>query len=427
MSSHFSRTAVAVAVALFAFGEAHAARPAHSKTAGAVTPKIGAVASADANALAQSLAGAGVTITNAAFTGAPEAVGSFSQGASGVGIATGVVLSTGRVADAAGPNQRTDNGTNFEGPGDSALDALVTPASTHDAAVLSFDLTTAQSTIAISYVFASEEYDEFTGSTFNDAVGIFVNGANCANVSGRPVAVNTVNAGLNASLYVSNADKSRDTEFDGMTTVLTCVAAVTPGAVNRVRIAVADTSDGALDSAIFVGAGGIVAPAAAAPTVTYVTKAFEYFHAAFNHYFVTAIPDELANLDNGAFEGWQRTGQTFHVYTTSAPAAAPVCRFFSTSFDPKSSHFYTADAAECATVKANANWQFEGEVFGVAQASAAGECAAGRIPLYRLYNDGEGSAPNHRYTTDTNVWSLMVANGWIPEGSGVGVVACVPQ
>lgn len=354
-------------------------------------------------------------------------MGSFSQGASGVGIATGVVLSTGRVADAAGPNELTDNGTNFGTAGDGALDALVMPSSTRDAAVLAFDLVTAQSTIAITYVFASEEYDEFVGSGFNDAMGIFVNGANCANVAGRPVAVNAVNADLNAGSYVSNANKARDTEFDGMTTVLTCVASVTPGAVNRVRIAVADTADGALDSAVFVGAGGISAPASAAPTVTYVSKAFEYFHPAFNHYFVTAIADEIGKLDAGVFDGWQRTGQSFSVYSTTAPAAAPVCRFFSTSFDPKSSHFYTAEAAECATVKANANWQFEGDVFGVAAASAAGECAAGLVPLYRMYNNGEGAAPNHRYTTDIDVRALMVANGWIPEGSGIGVVACVPK
>lgn len=426
MSPRLCRAATATALLLLAVGASQAARPSHSKTAGQLLPKLGVVSPADASALAQSLAGAGVSIANASFTGAPEAVGSFEQAASSVGLATGVLLSSGRVADAAGPNELTDTGTNFDSAGDSALDALVTPATTHDASVLAFDLTTAQSTIAISYVFASEEYDEFTASAFNDAVGIFVNGANCANVSGRPVSVHAVNDGLNPALYVSNAGKSRDTEFDGMTTVLTCVATVTPGAVNRIRIAVADAGDGALDSAIFVGAGSIVAPAASAPTPTYVAKAFEYFHAAFGHYFVTTIPDEIEKLDAGVFDGWQRTGQAFNVYATTAPDAQLVCRFFSTAFGPRSSHFYAANATECATVKANPDWQFEGEVFAVTQASAAGECATGLTPLYRMYNDGEGNAPNHRYTTDPDVRALMVANGWIPEGSGIGVVGCVP-
>src|SRR5262249_28783305 len=72
-----------------------------------------------------------------------------------------------------------------------------------------------------------------------------------------------------------------------------------------------------------------------------VSTAVEYYYAAWNFYFVTAIPQEIAALDGGAFGGvWRRTGQQFNVYsTTSAPAGAtPVWRFFSTTFAPKSSH-----------------------------------------------------------------------------------------
>jgi len=48
-------------------------------------------------------------------------------------------------------------------------------------------------------------------------------------------------------------------------------------------------------------------------------------------------------------------------------------------------------------------------------------------PLYRLYNDGQGGAPNHRYTTQAATRSAMLANGWIAEGVGeLGVIGCVP-
>ena len=47
-------------------------------------------------------------------------------------------------------------------------------------------------------------------------------------------------------------------------------------------------------------------------------------------------------------------------------------------------------------------------------------------PLYRVYNDGMGGAPNHRYTTDLDVFATMQDAGWKPEGAGVGVIACVP-
>jgi len=51
-------------------------------------------------------------------------------------------------------------------------------------------------------------------------------------------------------------------------------------------------------------------------------------------------------------------------------------------------------------------------------------CASG-APVYRLYNNGHGGAPNHRYTTNTAVRAQMLAQGWIPEGYGaLGVMMC---
>ena len=56
-----------------------------------------------------------------------------------------------------------------------------------------------------------------------------------------------------------------------------------------------------------------------------------------------------------------------------------------------------------------------------------GSCAAGFTPVYRLYNNGQGGAPNHRYTTDIAVRAQMIAQGWVPEGLGPdGVEMCSP-
>ena len=156
--------------------------------------------------------------------------------------------------------------------------------------------------------------------------------------------------------------------------------------------------------------------------------AVEYYHAAFDHYFITDLPDEITKLDNGTFTGWARTGDAFNVYTGIPPAgAATVCRFFSTAFDPKSSHFYTPDAPECALVKTKPAWQFEGEVFALPVPDITGTCAAGTTPVYRLYNSGQGAAPNHRYTTRLATRAQMIAQGWIAEGYGdLGVIMCSP-
>jgi len=151
-------------------------------------------------------------------------------------------------------------------------------------------------------------------------------------------------------------------------------------------------------------------------------KAIEYHHAGFDHYFVTSDADEIAKLDNGTFVGWARTGESFAVTAVNTPGASNMCRFFSTTFGAKSSHFYTADADECETVKRNPDWQFEGLVFALNDPDATGSCAAGAQPLYRLYNNGQGGAPNHRYTTSLVIHAAMTSAGWISEG----VRGCTP-
>jgi len=157
--------------------------------------------------------------------------------------------------------------------------------------------------------------------------------------------------------------------------------------------------------------------------------AVEYYYAAWGFYFETAFPDEIAALDAGAFGGvWKRTGQTFNVWPQPTGSASPTCRFFSTTFAPRSSHFYTPFSAECEAVKNNPNWEFESIAFYIQLADANGVCPVGTIPLYRAYNNGMGGAPNHRYTTSLAILNQMIATGYVFEGNQVTqVFACVPE
>ena len=143
----------------------------------------------------------------------------------------------------------------------------------------------------------------------------------------------------------------------------------------------------------------------------------EYFHTGFGHYFMTADPDEIAGLDGGAYGGvFTRTGQTFKARDGPAAGAVAVCRFFTVAFAPKSSHFYTADPDECAGLKLNPNWQYEKIAFYI-QVPTNGVCAAGTVPVYRLYNNGMTGAPNHRFTTSLAIHDDFVQNrGWVSEG-----------
>ena len=149
--------------------------------------------------------------------------------------------------------------------------------------------------------------------------------------------------------------------------------------------------------------------------------AVEFHHAEFDHYFLSTDPVEINALDTHFFVGWERTGRQFNVYPLGTTATSPTCRFFSTSFGIKSSHFYTADDVECEGVKLNPDWQFEGLRFNVVLPSAGGSCIAGTVPLYRVYNDGHGGAPNHRFVTSVADRQAMLALGYLDEG----VAMCV--
>lgn len=66
-------------------------------------------------------------------------------------------------------------------------------------------------------------------------------------------------------------------------------------------------------------------------------------------------------------------------------------------------------------------------MFTVPTPNLSGNCPAATLPVYRLYNNGQGAAPNHRYTTSLATRSQMLAQGWIPEGHGaLGVIMCSP-
>jgi hypothetical protein len=158
-------------------------------------------------------------------------------------------------------------------------------------------------------------------------------------------------------------------------------------------------------------------------------RAIEYYHAAFNHYFVSADLDEIAGLDAGVFQGWGRTGESFRVAEGVTPGNLPVCRFFGVGFAPLSSHFYTPYTAECDIVKADPKWFYEKVAFGLALPDGATHgCPPDTRPLYRLWNANRDGAPNHRYTTSMATFEVMRNQAWIFEGEKESrVFACVPD
>lgn len=222
--------------------------------------------------LVSSLIGSGVEVTNAEYTGDSRAAGIFNDPSLGIGIDSGIILSTGDVTNIYGPNNSDSTGTAFATDGDTDLNGLVSPSATRDAAVLEFDFTPTESFISFQYVFASEEYNEYVNSSFNDVFGFFItdsagNKQNIAVIPGTntPIAINNVNLVSNSGYYRNNdpsdygfGNTPFNIGFDGLTTPLTAVASVTPGQTYHFKLAIADNSDSVLDSAVFIKNGGFI-------------------------------------------------------------------------------------------------------------------------------------------------------------------------
>jgi hypothetical protein len=125
--------------------------------------------------------------------------------------------------------------------------------------------------------------------------------------------------------------------------------------------------------------------------------------------------------------GWNKTGYALPIATESAAGHLPVCRFFSARFAPKSSHFYTPYASECAALKAAGEWTYESIAFYLALPQVNGTCSSNQSAIYRLYNNGSGGTPNHRYTSARAVVDSMKVKGWTMEGNAsTEIFACGP-
>lgn len=254
---------------------AHAATRPHSapgqtRAVPHVTATTLTVAPADLTQVLQCLLGPNVTVSNAVLTGAPGAVGLFSGGTTVFGISQGVVLSSGSAASIVGPNLADDTSTDNGLPGDADLDALIPGYTTFDATILEFDFSCSNPVaISFQYVFASEEYNEWVNSPYNDVFGFFLNGVNIAAAplicsgGGVPVSINNVNCGNpylppggpNCDCYRNNAlpdgGGAIDTEMDGLTQVFYATGTILPG-VNHMKIAIADAGDHILDSNVML-------------------------------------------------------------------------------------------------------------------------------------------------------------------------------
>ncbi len=226
--------------------------------------------------LVEMIAGPDVIFDNAQYIGADVARGSFSNGEyTGQVFNYGVFLTSGAGYIISGPNSSCSSGVNNGLPGDATLTGI-SGVTTYDAALLQFDIIVPADTFRLNYIFGSEEYNDYVGSTFNDVFAILISGANpaggfysnfnIATLPGQPeeiVSINNVNNGYapcnvvptgpctNCEFFADNTNGSY-LEYDGLTTPLTAWAPVIPNEPYHIKIAIADAGDHIFDSGLFI-------------------------------------------------------------------------------------------------------------------------------------------------------------------------------
>jgi len=231
--------------------------------------------------LVQRLVGNNVTVLNPVLNCPGAHNANFTASSTNLGLAGGIILATGSANDLPG-DVNFFMGQTTTSNGDADLDSIAAPNSTNDACVLEFDFVPdvdSAALLSFEYIFGSEEYPEFACSAFNDVFAFFLSGpgynppVNIALVPGTsiPVAINSINMaptgtsynigtcqGMGAGspfpqYYVDNLNQpGSSVVLDGFTTVLQASAIVQPCDTYHMKLAIANVSDNAYQSAVFL-------------------------------------------------------------------------------------------------------------------------------------------------------------------------------
>lgn len=225
------------------------------------------------------LFGPNYQIYDAEFQGSVFSYAQFNGVNSNLGLSRGFVMTTGVVANLEagilGPNNSANAGVDLpENEVHIFLSQLSGGASLNDASYLSFTLVPLVDSLVFNYSFGSDEYEEYVGAPFNDAVGFFISGpgllgpTNLLRVNAAHVSVNSVHpyvlnqfgthSPTNSAYYQNNTTLNTDEtriEYDGFTVNTQArIEGLQVGEEYTVVIAIADAFDGILDSGLFIEA-----------------------------------------------------------------------------------------------------------------------------------------------------------------------------
>jgi gliding motility-associated-like protein len=205
------------------------------------------------------------------FNSTEKSYGYFDATGSSFPLQSGIVLSTGQLANVGGPNTSLSDDDASGWRGDSDLEMILNESNTLNATLIEFNFSAPANQISFNYIFASEEYQENNSSTcqYSDLFGFLIrkeNGGDYTNIAlvpstQTPVKVTTVHSGVpgecaavNEAYFGGWNTSSAPINFNGQTAVLTATANIIPNEIYHVKLVIADEQNFRYDSAVFLEA-----------------------------------------------------------------------------------------------------------------------------------------------------------------------------
>ncbi|MFZ1467968.1 MAG: Hint domain-containing protein [Paracoccaceae bacterium] len=228
--------------------------------------ELGYNTSASAMQMANTIFGNGTTVVGASYSGPANSSAIYSNGDALSPYATpgdtGVILSTGNARSftqsSGDPNRSGGTSTDTSGTNNNSQFNAVAGTRTYDAVWMDVDFIPTGNVMTMNFVFSSEEYPEYVNSSFNDFLGVWINGTYVPiSVGNGKTAINNINPSTEPNLFVSNTNDGYNTEMDGFTLTLKLTIPVNAGVVNSIRIGIADVGDSQWDSNVLIGADSV--------------------------------------------------------------------------------------------------------------------------------------------------------------------------
>ena len=209
-----------------------------------------------------------VSVSGGNFATGENSWGYFNANGSTFPFAEGVILSTGKIIDAQGPNTFiSDDGNGMGWTGDTDLNTALDISNSINATYLEFDFIPVGNQISFDYIFASEEYHDNATCTYSDGFAFLLKEVGSPNYQNLalipnttiPVKVTSVHpdipgfcAAQNEQYFDAFNPTEYPTNFNGQTVVLTAKSAVLSGHQYHIKLVIADEGNYRYDSAIFL-------------------------------------------------------------------------------------------------------------------------------------------------------------------------------